>query len=410
MGQKTNPISLRLNINRNFDSVWFQEKSTEYGKFLQQDFLMRKYIVSLFDFVGYNTGRISVQIFPKKLLIHSFFQKHDQQNKSSFDQTRTSGQTGGPSGLQFKKSSNRNFNQKIKISSLQDPKHLASLKTILNSSQYQEVDSFNFFTKKNFRESRNWDLEAGTSGQLVQAGPTGSSIQECETTLSSDLGLEGRISKVQELKKRFFLKLLLARFYSSQNQNIEQVLNFVKFTSPFLNQQIFHSNPQIKTEGQSKSRLKVGLKILVQNNLSLLDSAQYDRKEIVQDTYLKHIESIFNKKYQSNTVLLPMKIYNKYSSAQFICSLVCQRIQQNVPFRQIYKQLLLEIKKQNSIQGMRIVCSGRLGGVEMARIESRKYGQTSLHVFSNKIDFATNQAYTLYGMIGVKVWVCFREK
>jgi len=122
----------------------------------------------------------------------------------------------------------------------------------------------------------------------------------------------------------------------------------------------------------------------------------------------KHIEAVLTKILKSNTSLYPLRIQSNYKSAQLLCEGICELLQQNIPFRQIYKQILSDIKKYEEIQGIRIVCSGRLGGVEMARVESKKYGQTSLHVFSSKIDFANHQAYTLYGLIGVKVWISYR--
>ena len=52
-------------------------------------------------------------------------------------------------------------------------------------------------------------------------------------------------------------------------------------------------------------------------------------------------------------------------------------------------------------------CSGRLNGAEIAKTECRKYGETSLHVFSDQIDYAKAQASTPYGILGVKVWVSY---
>lgn len=60
--------------------------------------------------------------------------------------------------------------------------------------------------------------------------------------------------------------------------------------------------------------------------------------------------------------------------------------------------------------GIRIQCSGRLGGVEMAKKFFLKKGQTSLNVFSQKIDFAQRTALTKYGIIGIKIWVSHQQK
>ena len=66
------------------------------------------------------------------------------------------------------------------------------------------------------------------------------------------------------------------------------------------------------------------------------------------------------------------------------------------------------VKKEETIQGFKITCAGRLGGAEMARVESKRFGQTSLHTFFQKIEYASVCAYTPYGLIGVKVWVSYK--
>ena len=60
-------------------------------------------------------------------------------------------------------------------------------------------------------------------------------------------------------------------------------------------------------------------------------------------------------------------------------------------------------------QGIKVMCSGRLGGAEMARTEVYKEGRTPLHTLRADIDYATSEALTIYGIIGVKVWICKGE-
>ena len=61
-------------------------------------------------------------------------------------------------------------------------------------------------------------------------------------------------------------------------------------------------------------------------------------------------------------------------------------------------------------EGIRIKCSGRLGGAEMARSEQYKEGKIPLHTLRADIDYATATAKTIYGSIGVKVWISKGEK
>jgi len=60
-------------------------------------------------------------------------------------------------------------------------------------------------------------------------------------------------------------------------------------------------------------------------------------------------------------------------------------------------------------EGIRISCSGRLGGAEMARREQYKQGRIPLHTLRADIDYAQADSYTTYGLIGVKVWICKGE-
>jgi len=103
-----------------------------------------------------------------------------------------------------------------------------------------------------------------------------------------------------------------------------------------------------------------------------------------------------------------VKINSPSKTAHFLAHQAANQLEQTVSFRQIFKQLVQTVKKDKTIQGFKITCAGRLGGAEMARVESKKFGQTSLHTFFQKIDYASVCAYTPYGLIGVKVWVSYK--
>jgi small subunit ribosomal protein S3 len=71
-------------------------------------------------------------------------------------------------------------------------------------------------------------------------------------------------------------------------------------------------------------------------------------------------------------------------------------------FRTLQKEIL---GKSSGIRGLRIMCSGRLGGAEMARREDLKKGQIPLQTLRADIDFAREKAHMTYGDIGIKVWI-----
>ncbi len=89
-------------------------------------------------------------------------------------------------------------------------------------------------------------------------------------------------------------------------------------------------------------------------------------------------------------------------------SLIAQNIAKQLEGRVAFKKAMKK-SMQNAIkygaQGVKVACSGRLGGAEIARTEWYKEGSVPLHTLRCNIDYAIANAYTTYGVIGVKVWV-----
>lgn len=87
---------------------------------------------------------------------------------------------------------------------------------------------------------------------------------------------------------------------------------------------------------------------------------------------------------------------------------VAQQLEGRVSFRRALKQAVSSTMRMGA-QGVRIRSSGRLGGAEMARSEQYKEGRVPLHTLRADIDYGTSTAHTIYGAIGVKVWICRGE-
>ena len=75
-----------------------------------------------------------------------------------------------------------------------------------------------------------------------------------------------------------------------------------------------------------------------------------------------------------------------------------------IAFRRAMKKSLSTAMKFGA-KGIRIRCSGRLGGAEMGRVETYREGRVPLHTLRADVDFGLAQARTTYGIIGVKVWI-----
>ena len=87
---------------------------------------------------------------------------------------------------------------------------------------------------------------------------------------------------------------------------------------------------------------------------------------------------------------------------------IARQLEGKVSFRRAMKRAITSAIRLGA-EGIKITCSGRLGGAEMARTESYKEGRIPLHTLRADIDYATVTASTTYGAIGVKVWIYHGE-
>lgn len=90
--------------------------------------------------------------------------------------------------------------------------------------------------------------------------------------------------------------------------------------------------------------------------------------------------------------------------AQLVADSVTQQLERRVMFRRAMKRAVQNAMRQGA-EGIRIQVSGRLGGAEIARTEWYREGRVPLHTLRADIDYATSEAATTYGIIGVKVWI-----
>ncbi len=92
------------------------------------------------------------------------------------------------------------------------------------------------------------------------------------------------------------------------------------------------------------------------------------------------------------------------ADAQLVAESVAQQLERRVAFRRAMKKSVNMALKFGA-QGIKIACSGRLGGAEMSRREWYREGRVPLHTLRADIDYGFAEAKTTYGIIGVKVWV-----
>lgn len=90
--------------------------------------------------------------------------------------------------------------------------------------------------------------------------------------------------------------------------------------------------------------------------------------------------------------------------AQLIADTIAEQLERRVSFRRAMKRSVQSAMRLGA-DGIRVNCGGRLGGTEIARTEWYREGRVPLHTLRADIDYATAEALTTYGIIGVKVWV-----
>ncbi|MBF0226645.1 MAG: 30S ribosomal protein S3 [Desulfobacterales bacterium] len=95
--------------------------------------------------------------------------------------------------------------------------------------------------------------------------------------------------------------------------------------------------------------------------------------------------------------------------AKLVAENVGNQLLRRVAFRRAMKKCVVSAIKSGA-KGIKIICSGRLGGAEMARTEWYKEGRIPLHTLRADIDYGVTEAKTTYGMIGIKVFIFKGEK
>ncbi|MDT8446223.1 MAG: 30S ribosomal protein S3 [bacterium] len=110
---------------------------------------------------------------------------------------------------------------------------------------------------------------------------------------------------------------------------------------------------------------------------------------------------------KKDLVLNIKEIRRPETEAQLVADSIAQQLERRVAFRRVMKKTLQNVMRYN-VSGCKIMVAGRLNGAEMARREWIHEGRVPLHTLKADIDYAVCEAKTVYGIIGVKVWI-FKE-
>lgn len=114
----------------------------------------------------------------------------------------------------------------------------------------------------------------------------------------------------------------------------------------------------------------------------------------------KHLEKMTQKQVHVNIV----EVKTPEVDAQLVAENIASQLEKRIAFRRAMKQTVQRSLRLGA-KGIKIACSGRLGGAEIARTEWYSEGKVPLHTLRADIDYGFAEANTTYGKIGVKVWI-----
>ena len=172
--------------------------------------------------------------------------------------------------------------------------------------------------------------------------------------------------------------------------------------------QLLHQDLKIKKYVEKKLRNASISKINIERAAKKLRLSIYSsRPGIIIGKKGADIETLKNdlSKMSNLEVFLDIKEVRKPEvEARLVAENIASQLEKRISFRRAMKKAVQSAMRLGA-KGVKVVCSGRLGGAEIARTEKYHEGSVPLHTLRGDIDYATAEAETTYGICGIKVWI-----
>lgn len=450
MGQKVNPVSLRLQYtNRHFDSCWYSDSF--YKNLLTRDVFLQHYLNTFLRLLKLPAGRYSIQHLHKKTQIFNFLciPKSSREWRAKLCGFTPNKNVHKKNRYFFKKKTDVSLFGNKNNRRIRKQTKLHCFYTTLNQLAVHQIQ------KKitSFQNFRLWSglikpkqkLLGNNSKDMVLVSSSFPSNPDhwkkhdfhwfyafprtSLLTLSFWKQKEWltKISKngLLKLEKSPLLKKLPhsgVRLLSLEEQSHESHLLFLQNLGVYKTLKatlVMKDCPRFTLEEAPKSRSFLGPKQNLEPKHHVVDSpsktgfSSLSNFQTLESKYKNYLESSLSSFYGLHLDLLPFRVKNDWQYAGFLADEIVSLLEKRIAFRRLKSKLIKQLSKVSAIRGVRITCSGRVGGkskkAQRAKIESLKYGQTSLHVFSAPIDFSCKTARTSFGSVGVKVWICYQE-
>ena len=171
---------------------------------------------------------------------------------------------------------------------------------------------------------------------------------------------------------------------------------------------LLHQDLKIKSYVESKLKNASISKINIERAAKKLRVSIFSsRPGIIIGKKGADIESLKNNlsKLSNLEVFLDIKEVRKPEvEAKLVAENIANQLEKRISFRRAMKKAVQSAMRLGA-KGVKVVCSGRLGGAEIARTEKYHEGSVPLHTLRGDIDYATAEADTTYGICGIKVWI-----
>ncbi len=166
------------------------------------------------------------------------------------------------------------------------------------------------------------------------------------------------------------------------------------------------AQPKLVT-GESGARLKE-LTLGIQKKLSQLEAKNSLSRRMEQSSNDQKVDSTDNNQTgdsnEKAVSLQVIQIAQPATDATLLAQRVAQQLEKRVAFRRVMKQSIQQAKEAG-VEGIKIQIAGRLNGAEIARTEWAREGRVPLHTLRADIDYCAYPAQTIYGILGIKIWI-----
>jgi small subunit ribosomal protein S3 len=196
-----------------------------------------------------------------------------------------------------------------------------------------------------------------------------------------------RLGIIKQHKSQWFTKLNKYSILLNQDYKIRSCFNKLLKLASITNINIIRNN--------FNSQIKLNIETARPGFLFGPENSNFNN-------LLKKIRKIISK--DKKIIFNILEIKDIDINASLLNDYIVELLEKRTPFRNAVKKAL-ERAKFAKVKGIKIQVSGRLNGAEMARTEWIRYGRVPLQTISANIDYSSKEAKTIYGLLGIKIWL-----